>query len=346
MKKSDDEPPNDSSLLLNQFRVNQFFPLESITKDKIFKNTTFKIVKDIEGCYEIWNFFSQKQSLFDLWDFRYSWYQGYQYQPFFYTLFEKNTPLACLPLWFNSVKKRYEWFGSDWMEDNIFFYRDKFFFELLLRLLPKKIFLNAIINDPVEINFPAFFNKEKDDPKYVLYLQKFKNIEDYLSSLSKKHRHNLKRDYFNILNKYQPCIEMVNSNDFRFFEEIINLSKKRFNGTLKDHTDLTIPQRIKTYKSILKNVGLYQVKFVMIKIQKIIAAIDLIITYNKNYYSLKGANDINRFPGIGNFINFIEIQDAINNQFHFFDCLQIDYNWKHKYLQPLDLFKVSLDKKD
>lgn len=61
----------------------------------------------------------------------------------------------------------------------------------------------------------------------------------------------------------------------------------------------------------------------MIKIKKFIAAIDLIITYNINYYSLKGANDINRFPGIEKFINFIEIQNAIINQFYFFTV----YKW-------------------
>lgn len=340
MKKSDDEPPNDSGLLLNQLRVHPPFPLESIPKDKIFNNTTFKIVKDIEGCYEIWNFFSQKQSLFDLWDFRYSWYQGYQYQPHFYTLFEKNTPLACLPLWFNPVKKRYEWFGSDWMEDNYFFYQEKIYFEILLNLVPKNIFLNAIINDKDNIVFPNFLNKELDDPKYILNLTSFKSIDQYLMSLTKKHRYNIKRDYFNIINNYHPEIKVINSNNFKYFEEIIKLSKKRFNGTLKDQTDLLIPERIATYQNIINNQGVYKIKFIIVYIQNFIAAVDMILTFNKKYYTLKGANDINRFPGIGNFMVYYENQDAINNKFLYVDCLQIDYGWKHKYYTPKNLYKI------
>lgn len=341
MNEESSEPP-DNKQILNPLLINQYYLFEDVNiSHKLKRKLELKVVSNLNQCQEIWNLFSSKKSLFDLWSFRFSWYEGYQYQPCFYTIYEEKKPLACLPLWFDIEKKRFEWFGSYWMEDNDFFYLDDRFIKILFKIAPKPVYLNAISSSLVKkVDFFENHSLLPDRPKYVFQFNNIKNMDQYLSTLSKKHRYNLKRDYLNIKKNFKPKIEIFYSNNFSYFEELISLSKKRFNGMLKDQTDLIIPQRIKTYKSILKNQGNYRVKFVRVQIQNFVAAIDLVIVTKDRYYPLKGANDINRFPGIGNFMTYIEFEDALKTGFSYIDCLQDDYGWKHKYLSSKHLFKI------
>lgn len=303
---------------------------------KFIHRLKLRVHSKISECFLLWEKFGRKESLFDLWDFRFSWYQGYGYTPYFYTIYEGKNPLALLPLWYDLEKKRHEWFGSDWMEDNQFFVKDPHLIELILAVAPQPLWLNTIDGLPELLNKAEF---EKDDDKFIGRIGNLKNINQYLLTLEKKHRYNLKRDFLHITGYYNPQIEIVEKPDFSEFENIIRLSKNRFNGTLKNETDLANGKRINTYSHILKNSGIYRVKFVKVLIQGILAAIDLIITYKERYYTLKGANDLERFPGIGNFMVYFELEDAIKNQFNLIDCLQIDYGWKHKYFEGKKVFK-------
>jgi hypothetical protein len=338
MLEEKSEPPGDL-YSRNKIPILSLIPKTSKSKvhlqnglSKYFNRLRLKVSSQIEECFLIWNKFSKNQSLFDLWDFRYSWFEAYRYTPYFYTIYEESFPLACLPLWYDREKQRYEWFGSNWMEDNYFFTKDQRLVDFLLMIAPKPIWLNAIDHF---IDSPEF---KTDDAKFVTQIKKIDNIDQYLARLQKKYRYNLKRDYLSILDYYNPRIEIIEKPDFCQFENIIKLSKKRFNGTLKKETDLARTGRIKAYANILKNSGLYRVKFIKVFIQGYLAAIDLIITYKDRYYTLKGANDIERFPGIGNFMVYFEMEDAIRSQFSFVDCLQFDYGWKHKYFEEKKLY--------
>lgn len=305
---------------------------------KILPKLNLKVHSQIEECCLLWNRFSKKESLFDLWDFRVSWLKGYRYTPYFYTIDEEDKPLAVLPLWYNEKKKRYEWFGSDWMEDNSFFAQEPLFIPLLLELLSDKARLNAI--EDVPASCLNLLTVEADDEKYVKDLAGFKTMADYLAALKKKRRYNLKRDYLRIKEK-NPQIEFIDQASFRHFKDIIKLSKTRFNGTLKDQTDLIIKERVETYRQILKNSGLYKVKFIKVYIRGDLAAVDLILTYRKRYYTLKGANDLARFSGLGNFMVYIEFKDAIETGFSLIDSLQIDYGWKHRFFDSKKLWQIN-----
>lgn len=347
MIEENSEPP-DNLYLKKSVPILSLLPKTLVNSNFLLKNglskhidrLKLKVWSDLEQCFFLWERFSKKESLFDLWDFRYAWFEGYHYPLYFYTIYEGKNPLACLPLWYDTKNKRYEWFGSYWMEDNYFFSKEERLIDLLLMIIPKPIFLNAFIILPDKF----LDNKDSfkiDEPKFVINIKGIKNIDQYLASLEKKHRYNLKRDYFSILNNYQPKIEIIEKPEFCHFENIIKLSKKRFNGTFKEESDVSKPERVAAFFYVLKNSGLYHIKFVKVFIQKYLAAVDLIITYKDRYYMLKGANDIERFPGIGNFLAYFELKDAIKNQFSLVDCLQGDYNWKHKYFerQKLHMYK-------
>jgi hypothetical protein len=80
---------------------------------------------------------------------------------------------------------------------------------------------------------------------------------------------------------------------------------------------------------------------IIVKIKDEIAGIDLIALYRKTYFCLKCGYDVENFPGIGNFVNLLEIDDAIRLGMEKIDFLQNSYQWKEKYFTPLELFKFE-----
>lgn len=308
---------------------------------KILPGLTLKVHSKIEDCFVLWDKFSQKKSLFDLWDFRYSWWQGYQYKPYFFTIYQGTKPLAVLPLWYDTKDARFEWFGSDWMEDNEFFVTDPYFIEVLIKILPKSYHLNAV--SFADNNLLSKLGFILDEDKFVKDLSSFSKIDDYLGSINKKHRYNLKKDYFHLLS-FGPKVEIVKNNLVSEFSHFVKLQLDRFNED--DESDLVVEKRVKTYEAILKNRSVYNIYFIKVYMQSHIAAIDLVATYKDQYYTLKGANDLRRFPGIGNFMVYLEFEKAIKDGFNFFDCLQIDYGWKHKYYDRKKLYLLEKNLQD
>ena len=120
MKNLITEPPGEIQIqplfnLIPNIRSNKYFYENGLAK--FIRRLKLKVHSDIEECYLLWEKFSPKKSLFDLWDFRLAWHQGYNYKPYFYTLYDGKEQLGVLPLYYSKGCRRYEWFGTNWMED-------------------------------------------------------------------------------------------------------------------------------------------------------------------------------------------------------------------------------------
>lgn len=342
--KSEPEPPGlrkTISLLqlLPQTSRNRYFYENGLAK--FIPRLTLKVHSDLEECFLLWEKFSPKKSLFDLWDFRYAWYLGYKHKPYFYTVYEGKKPVALLPLCWSYDEKnrrRFEWFGTDWMEDNSFFAQDPHLIDFLYAVVPSPVHLNTI-QDANELKGKLIYSHlKKDDPKYEKVISSFTTIEDFLQTLDKKHRYNLRADSHRI-QSMNPRVVITESKDLDLLNKLISMNIQQFQGkSPKDDSDLMIPKRAETYRNIVKTSGIYTIKFIQVFIQNYLAAIDLIIQFKDRYYPIKSANDLNRFKGIGNFMLYLEFQDAIENKFSLVDCLQYDYGWKHRYFEEKPLF--------
>jgi hypothetical protein len=202
-----------------------------------------EIVSEIKKCEKIWREFSPNLTLFDTWEFRFAFYDAYKYNPYFMVLKRNGENLALLPLWYEDDNfydkriKRYTWFGSDWQEETKFFFKDKNFVPTLLSLAPTPLYLNAISKESVE-ELKDKINFEEDGPKYVLNLKNFKNHEDYLKTLKKNIRRNLRKDRNRILRK-NPEIVIDNFSDLGL---LIELARKRFKEKGED-VDWDDPRR-------------------------------------------------------------------------------------------------------
>jgi len=297
---------------------------------KLIPRLTLKVHSDIEKCFDLWDRFSPKQSLFDLWDVRYSFYQGLKYRPHFYTIYEGRKALGVLPLWYNSDEKCFESFGGWWIEGNSFFVADEHLVDFFMATLPTPVKIWSLKDDQPFDRLKPFGKVEPDvDRNYFKNLEGISSIDSLLNGYKKKDRHHLKVDFQRMQN-YGVTAEIVEKNLQGTLDTLLSMNQQRFSKMEVKSTFEDIRYK-EVFRQLVKNSGIYDVKFMVAKIQKRIAAIDMVITYKDIYYQFLGVNDTKRFNGIGNYMVYVELEDAITNGFKMVDCLQEDHSWKHRF---------------
>ena len=330
--------------LIPDISANKHFYKNGLSK--LIPRLTLKVHTDIEKCFSLWDSFSPKESIFDEWDVRYSFYQGFKYQPRFYTIYEGRKALGVLPLWFNDGEKSFEIFGGWWPEGNSFFVTDEHLVDFFMATLPTPVNLWSLRKDQPLERLKVFGKVQVDpDLNYFKNIDGLSSIESLLKEYKKKDRHNLNADYQR-MRGYGVRLEIVDSNkqaQLQVLEKMFDMNKKRFANT-KDKSSFEKEEYRTAFRQIVKNTGTYDVKFFVAKIQKHIAAIDMIVTHNDTYYQFQGVNDTKRFNGIGNYMVYIELKDAIDNGYKMIDCLQEDHTWKHKYFDNVERFYFEKDK--
>ncbi|PIS15392.1 hypothetical protein COT63_00190 [Candidatus Shapirobacteria bacterium CG09_land_8_20_14_0_10_38_17] len=321
-------------------RQNDLFPYYYHTNSysPLLKNLHYEVFSQIDDCQKLWQEFSPNTTLFDTWDFRLAFWKGYNHIPYFLVLKNNLENFALLPLWYEKDKKKYTWFGSTWQEENKFLVKDPLFIPLLLNICPSPVILNAI-----SAELPLWIKKtiklKPDDPKYILKLETIKSADDYLSTLKKKKRHNFKRDR-RIIEAQNPHITF---NNFADFDNMVKLSMRRFEEKGED-TDWEDSRRVETFRQIIKlgQAGnSYKIRMITVIIDNKVAAVDLIALFNDCYSPLKCGYDVKNFPGIGNFVNLLEIDDAINLGMKKMDFLEIGYGWKENWFEAIPLLQYE-----
>ncbi len=357
INEDEDKPPAAASCTLNgSFLVEQkehsFYPLHykqtlSPTLRQYYsrnghlvllKSLHYEVVTDLARCQELWEEFSPYRTLFDTWDFRYAFYKGYKPQLYF-ILLKNGENLGILPLQYEADKKKFFWFGSWWQEESSFLVKDPIYIPLLLALAPNHLNLNAITLDTV---FWArrYVDFKMDDPKYILDLTGISSLDEYLSTFSRVRRKSFKRAKRGI-EALDPTVIIDRFSDF---EEMTRLSTKRFHDKGED-ADWEDPRRVETFRQVIKlgQIGReYQIRMLSVCIGNKIAGIDLIALYKDCYLPIKCGYNIKDFSGIGNYMNLLEIEDALSLGMKKMDFLEISYGWKEQWFEATPLFKYEI----
>jgi len=314
------------------------------------RKLNLKIYSDFSEIKELWEEFSPDESVFDLWDVRYSFWEGYKFAPYFISLQRgkgrREEMLGILPLWFNTDEKddgggddanasdgqKYVWFGSNWPEDNVFFCKNEELIPLLLIIAPKSLEL-ACIRPKKEYEFlkelPGLSNEEEQ--KYFLDLSHTSTLENYLKALKKKKRYNLKRDRKKIL-KLKPQTVINNK---AHMEELFRLSINRFREQFPDepleHSAFEDERRKNVFRSLMNNAGKYQFRLISTVIDGIVEAVEFGLVYNQTYCALNAGANISKYSGIGVYSNLLVVEDAIKLGCKKIDFLEGDNNWKESW---------------
>lgn len=302
--------------------------------EKVRVNT----VTNITECRKLWEMFSPNSSLFDLWEFRYLFHKSYQEKPCFITLTKGSGVLACLPLFYQSPLRQYTWFGSDWQEDAKFFAVDPNYIPILIYFAPRPLYLWAI-NKNSALSLPKFVGITEDEPDYFLNLKEFGNMESYLKSLPKKKRYNLKRDHRRITS-LKPEIVF---NNREHFDKMIKLTRSRFRGKGEVPDFDKDPNVESAFRNLIySKLPSFRVEQISALIDGKVATTDIVAYYKDIAYPLRGGNDVSQFPGVGNFINYYEINRAFDMNLSRIDFMQYGYGWKKNYLQKEERYKIEL----
>lgn len=307
----------------------------------LLRNLKVEVYSDIKDCFKLWDEFSPKEGLFDLWNFRLAFYKAYKPKLHFMLFKSGEEKIGLLPLWFEDWDKKYYWFGGWWQEENNFFAKKSIFIPLMLAVCPKPVLLNTISFPIYQRLGPAkdFVSFLPDDPKYVLDLRGMNHVDDYLKRLKKSRRKSLKKNRIRI-EKQNPEVIINNFSDLK---HLFRLSSERLaeKGQKCDWDEF--PEDKKVFEHVIKLAGKgYDIKMISIKINNIIAGVDLIAIVNGCYYAMICGYNVKQFSGIGNYFNLLEIEDALRMGLKKIDFLENNYQWKDRWFQAVPLLKYEI----
>lgn len=287
----------------------------------------------------VWNSISPNYSLFQTWEFRKAWLEGFGYTPHVVHISEGGEQ-GLLPLWFDQEEQKYMFIGSDWPEDNVFFVTSAQMIPSLIAAAPRPLELTGLVPfEGMDVLSQLGTLEQDPDLKYVLPLPAGMSFESLLSSFPKKHRYNLRYDHRKIMEQ-NAQIDWVETTDPSYFDQYIKMKEHVFHDGGKDENYYADPRRAAVFKSLISAARQFRVRVLTISIGGRPAGIDIVFLYNGIYYLIGGAYDTMRFSGVGNAALFLLFNDALNQGAKSIDCLQEDDGWKHRYFEgkPLYIF--------
>lgn len=290
----------------------------------------FRVETDLSQCQKLWQEFSPQFYLFDLWEYRFCFYQGYGYSPYFIVGKEKGKVIGILPLWFERKEGYYTFFGGTFPEPNTFFIKEKAKIAKFLEQTPKETKLKYIASSEA-----GYYRFKESGPKFYLEMSRYnQDVDQFISSFSKKHRKNLRYD----LRQLQKQKYSFRYNYLEDFEKMVSLNQKRFEKT----SDFNEMEMVKSMKILMETADKQaKLNLVSVMINDQVQAVELAVIYNHCYYVLCGGHNL-EIENIGKLLIIEHIKNALNKNISKLDFLSTDSGWKKLWhLETETLFEFS-----
>ncbi len=298
-------------------------------------------VENRDECKKLWEEFSPHLSIFDEWDFRFSFFEFFKYDFHFVLLQDENRNVGLLPLWYISDKNKYFWFGDigdgfNWQEENSFWIKDKKYLKSLIDACPKSTVLNSLKESACDF-LVGDDRLLKSDPKQVLNLDGINSVDDFFMTINTKLRQNLRRDKKRV-DELNPEIL------FDHFEDLNALM--RFNSDKFSDSPFKDERIIKTFNRIIengKNGGKYKSRMISVKVNGEIVGVDLNFICGDVYYTMLCGNDTIKCPGIGHYLTLLDMQDALSLGLKLIDFAESEEgSYKEKLFKTIPQFVLTI----
>ena len=275
----------------------------------------FKTITDEKECRELWEHFSPKQILWDLWDFRYCFHtENFRFN--FIAGFEGKNKTGLLPLVFSNDEKYYTYFGEEFPEQNRFLLKDKKNIGLFLEQCPRGTSIVYINSEEAK-----YYEFKPDEKRYFLGLAKHgNNFENYLKSFANKHRKNLNYD----LKKLKEGGYDLEHNNVSDFETLVELNTLKFGVESNYSSESFVSSMSELIDSALRMGAL---DMISLKISNKVEAVGLGVFYNNVYYVLSSGRNV-EIKNLGKLMVAEQIKSAIANKCSEVDFLSTEANWK------------------
>lgn len=293
----------------------------------------FKQITDIRECERLWDKFSPKQSVWDLWDMAYSFHKGYKAKPLFVLRLDDKKEIGILHLQQEEGKEEewFDFFGGNYPERRTFYIKDKKLIKDFLDQAPEGTSLDYI--DPTEKEFIK--GTEESDIAYSLNLEKYgHDIENYFQTFNKKHRKNLRYD----LRQLEKLDYKLVWNVKGHLDRLAELNKIRF----KEESNFKEPEFYDSMQLLLESAEKLGILHLLsIKINKKIESSQTALFYNNVYYVLTGGSNPD-IKNLGKLLIVEHIKNAIRLKAKMIDFMSTESGWKKLWnLEETLLYKYE-----
>lgn len=289
-----------------------------------------RTVTNLQEAEILWRALSPNEKIFDEWDFRYCFYKHKPYPLYFLAAYEKedlareiggDRPqdnerlVGLLPLEHNPLWNCFDFFAEEHSEESRPFIRPGYD-----QIIPR---LYAAIAGPVQcddISGDDEFTRALpiEDYIYFLPLAGLRTWDDYLSArLSAKKQRNLRHDIRRI-EELKPRVFYGRPSDV---DAVFTINSSQFSDSyLHDKVDRDSWRDLLSLNFAWEIIG--------IEINGVTQAASLSVLYNNIYiYLINGANKRD-FPGLGKYLNKINLERAMELGAQSWDAGLGDCSWK------------------
>lgn len=278
------------------------------------------IIKDITEAERLWNRFTSNKTIYDLWEFRYTFYQYFNYELFFYTYYIGDDLIGLIPLQYNSDEKYLESFGGEYMEENHIYLIDK-------RLSVEEMFDH--IKQPCYLRFVSpdfdYITNWKDrEYKYVTQLKNVKDHNDFIErQFEGKTRQTYRRQIKKLLAEHDI---QIHEQEFKNVDILADYNIETFG----EDSFLYIPENRKVFKD-LTQIQKIQPFVMSFYIGGSVKAVSLNFMYNGIFTYLNAGVKKQEVSNLGKYVIFKSIDKACELEATVFDAGAESLGWKKEW---------------
>lgn len=288
------------------------------------KNISFACIQDIETCEQIWkHFHPSPENIYQDWNYIKVFYDAYKYTPHFYTAFENNIPIACIPLEWVPERGRFEMFGNrsyihylfaqKWYENYI---------SLIFEKIQKPIYSESILCD----NQIYLSILKEIDQNYILDVRAVNNGIEYLTT---KFPGEGKSKFLQQMRKIESMeikIENGNAEDLEWFFE-----NNRIN--FWESSAYNAPERQENIRLMNKNSKLLPyIRTFRYKGEIVAVYFFLKDPYNTTLYAINGASK-KEIANLGKYVILDFIDFALSLKCEYVDLGSTSFWYKQHWTQ-------------
>lgn len=296
-----------------------------------------RVCEDPGECKRIWEDFWPRQCLFDLWEVRNAFAEGYKRTPYFLVA-EEGRDIAGLVALSRVEDSRCfmhfpgeTWKGKTWIEQNKIPARSPDIVAELLDSIPGEAHLRYLTPDSA-----AMGESEIDETGYLFYPgQHGFSFATYLETFPGKSRKKLFKELA-ALEQHGVSWRYDRASDIgQLFR--MNLESFGEDSYFYDHRFLDSMERLTSW---LHGKGWLRITTLLLGGE--VAAVDIGAVWERTYTVLAGATNP-AFPGVAKMINFHHLQWSCEQRMESVDFLCGDFGWKERFrLTPRPLYEMHL----
>src|SRR5512139_399684 len=294
-----------------------------------------KVVTNLEACRALWDKFTVRRNVTDLWEFRDCFQKHFKNTPHFVLLEDEQGVLGFLPLSYLKDQNKYvlfpgeTWNGKTWLERTPLYMRDPDILGDLLDAAPERTYLRYLEFDE-SILIPHL---ELDEIGYLFHPPEIGfDMKNYFQRFVWKKLKAIKKEIEMML--APGCSWHINC--LADYDIMVDMSLTTF-GKSSYFFDSRFAEGFRDVLRFLSRNG--WLRIVSLEIGDKTVAVDMAAVYRGSYVVMLGGTDP-EFRGVAKAMNMQHLEFACEQRLSRVDFLCGDFHWKKLWhLDPQPLYK-------